>query len=138
MRFIEQKLLERLETGAASLIGKVGVVEPPYLVLPLTVEPTKPRLCHDAHFLNLWMTDKPFSLDSIPDLPRNVSRDSYQTALDYKSGYDHIQLLMTDVPFPESSGVVGTSIITRCRLDGSFLPLFIIPQVMLQAISSHR
>ena len=77
MRFIEQTLLERLETGAVSLIGKMGVVEPPYLVLPLTVEPTKPRLCHDSHFLNLWMRDKPFLLDSIPDLPRNVSRDSY-------------------------------------------------------------
>lgn len=28
--------------------GRVGVDSPPYLVLPLTVEPTKPRLCLDA------------------------------------------------------------------------------------------
>ena len=94
MRFIQQTLLERLETGAVSLLGKVGVVEPPHLVLPLTVEPTKPRLCHDARFLNLWMADKPFTLDSLTDLPRYVSRDSYQTVLDDKSGYDHI--LLTD------------------------------------------
>jgi len=81
-----------MENGAVSSVSKVGVVEPPYLVLPLTVEPSKPRLCHDARFLNLWMTDKPFSLDSIMDLPRYVSRDSFQTVLDDKSGYDHILL----------------------------------------------
>ena len=60
----------------------------PYLVLPLTVEPSKPRLCHDARFLNLWMQDKPFTLDGVTDLPRYVSKDSYQTVLDDKSGYD--------------------------------------------------
>ena len=88
--FIQQTLLERLKTGAVSLLGKVGVVEPLHLVFHLTVEPTKPRLCHDARFLNLWLADKPFTLNSITDLPRYVSRDSYQTVLDDKSGYDHI------------------------------------------------
>ena len=63
---------------------------PPHLVLPLTVEPTKPRLCHDARFFNLWMQDKPFKLDHVGDLPRYVSRNSYQSVLDDKSGYDHI------------------------------------------------
>ena len=92
VQFIQQTLLGRLETGAVSLLGRVGVVEPPHLVLPLTVEPTKPRLCHDARFLNQRMSDKPFTLDSITDLPRYVSRDSYQTILDGKSGYDHILL----------------------------------------------
>ena len=52
VQFIQRTLLERMENGAVSLVGKVGVVEPPYLVLPLTVEPSKPRLCHDARFLN--------------------------------------------------------------------------------------
>ena len=81
VQFIQRTLLERMENGAVSLVGKVGVVEPPYLVLPLTVEPSKPCLCHDARFLNLWMTDKLFSLDSIMDLPRYVSRDSFQTVI---------------------------------------------------------
>lgn len=88
--FIQQTLLDRLRIGAVSLVGRVGHVQPPHLVLPLTVEPTKPRLCHDARFLNLWMHDKPFSLDKLSDLPRYVSRDSYQTVLDDKSGYDHL------------------------------------------------
>ena len=39
-----------------------------HLVLPLTVEPSKPRLCLDARFLNLWMRDAPFSLDKLSDV----------------------------------------------------------------------
>jgi len=38
------------------------------------------------------MQDKPFKLDRVSDLPRYVSRDSYQSVLDDKSGYDHILL----------------------------------------------
>jgi len=92
--FIKRTLVERLRTGAISLVGRVGLVPPPHIVLPLTVEPIKPRLCHDARYLNLWMQDRPFRLDSLKDLPRYVSKDSYQTVLDDKSGYDHI--LLTD------------------------------------------
>ena len=91
-QFIRKTLLARLRSGAISLVGRVGSVTPPHLVLPLTVEPGKPRLCHDARFLNLWMEDKPFTLDRLGDLPRYVSQDSYQTVLDDKSGYDHIFL----------------------------------------------
>lgn len=63
-------LYDRLENGFLTLIGKVGFCEPPHLVLPLTVEPTKPRLCHDEMFLNLWVKDCPFSLDTFKDIPR--------------------------------------------------------------------
>ena len=70
-----------MQTGAISLKGRVGEVDPPHLILPLTVEPTKPRLSHDARFLNLWMKDVPFGLDSVMNLPR------YD-----KSGYDHLFL----------------------------------------------
>ena len=48
--FVRSTLLDHLTSGAISLKGKVGQVDPPHLVLPLTVEPTKPRLCHDARF----------------------------------------------------------------------------------------
>ena len=75
--FVEDTLIARLNSGAISLLGKVGVVEPLFIVLPLTVEPTKPRLCHDARYLNLWMRDMPFSLDRLVDLPRYVSKDTY-------------------------------------------------------------
>ena len=90
--FVRETLLKRLDTGAITLLGRVGEIDPPHLVLPLTVEPSKPRLCHDARFLNLWMRDAPFSLDTLTHLPHYVTPDSYQTILDDKSGYDHILL----------------------------------------------
>ena len=66
----EDTLIARLKSGAISLLGKVGVVDPPLIVLPLTAEPTKPRLCHDARYLNKGMCDMPFSLDRFVQLPR--------------------------------------------------------------------
>lgn len=92
VEFIRKTLLARLKTGAISLVGRVEQKRPPFLVLPLVVEPSKPRLCHDARFLNLWMMDKPFKLDRVVDAPRYVSKNSYQTVLDDKSGYDHVLL----------------------------------------------
>lgn len=92
VNFISNTILERLQTGAIALWGKVGRVSPPHLVLPLTVEPSKPRLCNDDRFLKLWMADRPFQLDTLKDLPRYVSKNSYQAVCDDKSGYDHVML----------------------------------------------
>ena len=36
------------------------------------VEPSKPRLCLDERYLNLWIKDLPFKLDHLSDLPRYV------------------------------------------------------------------
>lgn len=77
----------------------IGSVSPPHLVLPLTVEPNKPRLCHNARFLNLWIVDHPFKLDRLCDLPRYVHSNSYQTILDDKSGYDHMSLTLESRTF---------------------------------------
>ena len=71
----------------------------PHIVLPLTVEASKPRLCNDARYLNLWMRDNPFSLDTLNDLPRYVTKDSFQTVLDDKSGYGHIFVTESSRPF---------------------------------------
>ena len=97
--FGQKTLINRLRTGAISLVGRVGEVAPPHIVLRLTVEPLKPRLCHDARYLNLWMRDNPFSLDTLNDLPRYVTKDSFQTVLDDKSGYDHIFLTQSSRVF---------------------------------------
>ena len=91
-KFVQKTPISRVKCGAISIVGKVGVAYPQHIVLPLTVEPTKPRLFHDARYLNLWMCDMPFSLDSVSDIPQYVQRDTYQTVLDDKSGYDHILL----------------------------------------------
>ena len=52
-------------------------VYPTRLVQHLTVEPSKPRLCHDERYLNLWIVDKPFSLDTLKDVPPLVSKLSF-------------------------------------------------------------
>ena len=101
-------ILERLATGAISVWGRVGEVVPPRLVMLLTVEPSKPRLCNDDRVVNLWTIDKPFKLDLLPELPRYVHKDSYQSVTDDKSGYDHILLSLLIVgPFLASNGEGG-------------------------------
>ena len=70
--FISSTILDRVKNGSLLVWGRVGSVQPPRLVLPITVEPTKPRMCHDERFLNLWIKDLPLSLDYISGLPRCV------------------------------------------------------------------
>lgn len=90
--FVYTEILKRVASGALRVWGRVGVNEPPYLVMPLTVEPSKPRLCLDARYLNLWMCDSPFSLDKLIHVTRYVYKGSYMTKCDDKSGYDHVLL----------------------------------------------
>lgn len=79
-------------SGVLAVSDEVGVVSPLHLVLPITVEPFKPRLCHDEGFLNLWIRDLPFKLDHLSDLPRYVLPGHFQTTFDDKSGYQHVRL----------------------------------------------
>ena len=60
--------------------------------MPITIEASKPRMCHDERFLNLWIKDSPFSLDYITNLPWYVGLNHFQTTLDDRSGYDHVPL----------------------------------------------
>ena len=90
--FISNTILERVANGSLSVWGKVGEVSPPHLVIPITAEPSKPRMCHDERFLNLWIKDLPFSLDLITNLPRYAHKSNFQTTCDDKSGYDHVHL----------------------------------------------
>ena len=135
--YISTTILQRLGTGAISVWGKVGEVSPPHLVMPLTVEPSKPRLCNDDRFLNLWMGDRPFSLDRLHHLPLYVDVDSYQTVCDDKSGYDHILLSPSSRTYFgfEWNGWYFASII-RSPLAGSYLLLFTIPLCFWLLITS--
>ena len=75
-----------------SVWGRVGEVRPPHLVLPMMIEPQKPRLCIDVGFLNLRMIDTPVSLERLVGVPRFVYSNSHMSKIDDKSGYDHILL----------------------------------------------
>lgn len=91
--FISDTIIDWVAAGVLAVWGTVGEVPPlPRLVLPLTVEPSKPRLCHDDRFLNLWIKDLPFKLDHLPDLPRYALPGHFQTSFDDKSGYHHVLL----------------------------------------------
>ena len=70
---VTETILQRIDSGAIRVWGEVA---PPHLGLPLTVEPQKPRLCIDARFLNLWMVDTPFSLETLVGVPRFVYPNS--------------------------------------------------------------
>ena len=90
--FIDSTVLDWVSQDVIKVHGVVGVCSPPHLVLSLTVEPTKPRLCHDERFLNLWTRDLPFKLDNLPDLPRYVLPGHFQTTFDDKNGYQYIKI----------------------------------------------
>ena len=90
--FVSQTILERVANGSLLVWGEVGKVDPPHFVMPITVEPSKPRMCHDKRFLNCWIKDCPFSLDYITDLPRYVGDGHYLTTFDDRSEYDHVRL----------------------------------------------
>ncbi len=90
--FISRTLEEWITRGAIDLVGRVGQVNPPHLVMPLTVEPSKPRLCHDERFLNLWVRDNPFTLETLNDVPRLVETGDFLTSCDHKAGYQHVRI----------------------------------------------
>ena len=91
-QFISDTIIQWVTAGVIAVWGPVDLVASPYLVLPLTVEPTKPRLCHDERYLNLWIRDLPFKLDHLCDLPRYVLPHHFQTTFDDKNGYQHMLL----------------------------------------------
>lgn len=70
----------------------MGEVEPPRIVAPLTVEPSKPRLCINLMYLNNWIRDVHFTLDTLKHIPRIVNNNAYFTTIDDKSGFDNVFL----------------------------------------------
>ncbi|KAJ8300928.1 hypothetical protein KUTeg_022447 [Tegillarca granosa] len=86
------KFIDRIRNGSLHLVGKKEECQPQYLVMPLPIESSKPKLCHDERFLNLWIKESPFVLDTLRDIPRLVPKESFITTSDDKSEYDHIFL----------------------------------------------
>lgn len=90
--FVSQPIKDRITTGAVGVVGTATDLAPLILVMPLTVEPNKPRLCQDECYLNCSIKDMPFSFDSLMGLTRYMKEGHFQTKLDDKSGYDHVLL----------------------------------------------
>lgn len=90
--FIVKELMDKIQCGAIKLLGRVGECQPPRVVMPLTVEPSKPRLCHDERYINLWIKDLPFRLETLKDIHRLVDKNALLITCDEKSGYSHIKI----------------------------------------------
>ena len=118
MNFISETSSQRLKTGTVAVWGKVGEVQPPHLVLPITVEPSKPRLCIDARFLNLWMKDTPFSLDKLIDVPRFVYKNSFMSKIDDKSDMTISCSLKNRLNTSELNGTVCGGCVLPCLSGG--------------------
>ena len=91
-KFVSDSIIQWVTAGVIAVWGPVDSTIPPRLVLPLTLDPSKPRLCHDERYLNLWIRDVPFKLDHFCDVPRFVLPGHFQTTCDDNSGYQHVLL----------------------------------------------
>ena len=91
---IAAHLEEGLKNGSLELVGRVGEVDPPHLVMPLLMirGTRKNRLCHDERFLNLFMKSMPFSLEGLKGVPRWLETGDYMASSDEKSAYMGIML----------------------------------------------
>lgn len=85
-------MYERILIGFLSVVRKVGEWVLPHIIMPLTVKPTKPRLCHDDRYINIWTKDTPFQLKNLKHVPRMVEKDMKMITSDEKWGYDHVIL----------------------------------------------
>ena len=90
--FINSTIKERLQNGSIECIGRVHEVQPTHTVAPLTVEPTKPRLCVNLMYLNNWVKDVHFNLDTLKDVPRVMQKGAFFMSIDDKSGFDNVRL----------------------------------------------
>lgn len=91
---IADMLLDRLKNGSLYLWGKVGEVEPPWLVMPLVLVKgsRKDRLCHDERLLNLFMSSETFHLENLSLIPGLISEGDLMASSDEKSAYDGLML----------------------------------------------
>ena len=53
--FVSKTIMDRIANCSLHIVVRAGSCRPPYLVLPITIEPTKPRMFHIKRFLNCWI-----------------------------------------------------------------------------------
>lgn len=58
--------------------------------MPLLVEPSQPRLCLDGRYLNWWIKNSSFRLETLNDVHKLIDSEVWMAICDEKSGYEHI------------------------------------------------
>lgn len=82
------------ELGRLLAVGAIArEATPPLVVLPLGVEPKKPRLILDARYLNLWCPSEDMQYETLRHFQQGIAVDDWLFSLDHKSGYHHVPLV---------------------------------------------
>ncbi|KAJ8318996.1 hypothetical protein KUTeg_004087 [Tegillarca granosa] len=68
------------------MLGRLDECQLPKVIMPLTIEPSKPRLCYYARFLNLLIKD------TLKNVHRLIGKDDKKVCCDEKSGCDQVRL----------------------------------------------
>ena len=93
---IREERLRDFVTAELSRLLSVGAIAreatPPTILLPLGVEPDKPRLILDARFINLWCPSENMQYETLRHFQQGINQDDWLFSLDHKSGYHHVPL----------------------------------------------
>ena len=73
-------------------VADTSLYTKPHMVLPLGVEPKKPRLIWDSLWLNLMCVHSPFTMDGVGKVAQCAWPGAHQVTIDHKSGYHHVAL----------------------------------------------
>jgi hypothetical protein len=95
--FIMESIASGVNSGAMKVWGKVGEVVPPICVSPITIEPLKPRFCHDMRYFNCWMSFPKFSLPSVLNVPPLGA--ALLSTFDLKAAYYNWKLCEDDLGY---------------------------------------
>ena len=64
----------------------------PVVVCPIGIESSKPRVIWDGRYLNEFIRDIPFSMDSATKVAEVAWKGAYMFKLDHKNGYFHVPI----------------------------------------------
>lgn len=110
-QFVDASIAKNLQSGAIiRWADHPGSAESPtpHLVLPLGVEPEKPRLIWDGRYLNLWQRKVPFTMERATLCPHLVIDGAFMWTLDHHSGFHHVPINIDEQTFFGFAGPDGT------------------------------
>lgn len=99
--FVDSEITSLASLGCIARWSEVrgpGGPARPRLILPLSVEESKPRLIYDARQLNACIKDFPFSMDTVGRVAGVASESCFMTSLDDKAAFHHILLRPSSWP----------------------------------------
>lgn len=89
------KLEERGCTARWDVVADITIRPKPVIIMPLGVEPKKPRLFWDGRWLDLMCKRMPFKMDGVGKVAQCSWAGAHQVTLDHRSGF-HNQALHED------------------------------------------